>query len=170
MGNASDVRGTLVKTIRAVFVLVAAAMAGRVMVAAAAAACIPADLQGNWVFRLDIPQSPVSQRTDSMVCPVTIRANGTIPPATCDQLDQTLNKGQVSFTGDGRFVVSPGCAVRLNMTTGSFYAPYSRGGGAFTPYAVTALRAWMSPDKQMFMGAFSHSGGYYAIGITAMKR
>ena len=105
-----------------------------------------------------------------MVCPVRILANGTMPAAPCDQLDNTANKGQVSFTGSGRFVVSPGCGVRVVINSGSFYAPFSRGGGAVTPYAVTALRAWMSPRQQMFMGAFSFGSGLYAIGITAMKR
>jgi hypothetical protein len=133
----------------------------------AASPCLLSDLAGNWVFRLDFPGDQTKTHMNAMVCPVTIRPDGTMPDASCFELDQQTNRGKLLFSG--HFSVTSGCVVQISGS--SFDAPYFLSTSTFIPYSVTGLRAWLSPDRMVFMGAFSFdSGQRYAIGVLATKR
>ena len=137
---------------------------------ASAVECRQADIKGRWLISADIFDSG-SAGFRSLVCPIVIAADGSMVQTPCEQVDATSFDGALFFNEQGIFKLGKNCRPRFILVTDhTFDLVWRTSEDEIVLYQMTTMQAWMSPDKQTFMGTLSSQSGATHVRIIATRR
>ncbi len=131
--------------------------------AVAQSTCSNADITGRWMFEVTAHATTTDVYT--FICPVVIRPNRTMDPATCTQIDGTDAAEEGNLTIPGPFTVSSNCIVR---SLGGISLRRNIPGGGSVTFLPDTFTGWLSADKGAMTAVLA--GSVKRAKISAYRR